>query len=194
MRKRIDTNRLSLVARSMPINLLPWVIAPVFYWLSFGVIADTTLTETLSTAEHKRPLFNDQQHIGKQLDRVETHKAVGRIDKAVALLLNLLPSAQSSGDSKQLALVAGSLSDAYLLLRDLEKAAKYLDLSRQAIRNVDDPLVKATVLNYSANLHMAQSNHEDAIDRYDEALRAAKLSNNNDLIFLRSFFIYMGGI
>jgi len=119
----------------------------------------------------------DPQQVNKTLRLAESKKNEGQIDQALVLLTSLIEQYGATLNHNYLALAYMSLSDAHLLLRDIEKANHYLNLGSKFEAEIKDSLISASLLNHSANIAMAQSNFSAALGSYQKAL---VLALNND--------------
>lgn len=85
--------------------------------------------------------------------------------------------AESSGDKSRQSLVLGSLSDNFLLSRQLEEAKGYAEESVTLARQVHNTIVLATALNHQGNVLMAQQRYPDALQAYREGIALAEANS-----------------
>jgi CHAT domain-containing protein len=119
-------------------------------------------------------LRSKRQKIDVLLQLAAAYQSLGLAQKSVTALSHALSNAKQVNDKIRQALILGSLSDFYLLSRDLDKADKYAQQSVQLVcRPVESPLACATALNYHANVLSLQENYQRALETYQQSLALA---------------------
>ncbi len=119
-------------------------------------------------------LRSKRQKIDVLLQLAAAYQSLGLAQKSVIALSHALSNAKQANDKIRQALVLGSLSDFYLLTRDLDKADKYAQQSVQLVCHpVESPLACATALNYQGNVLSLQENYQQALEIYQKSLALA---------------------
>lgn len=114
------------------------------------------------------------------LKLAKTYQSQGLADKSLNILQKVLLQAQHTKDKISQSLVLASLSDWYLLHRQLDKAKHYSMQSLDLACKISQPLACATALNYQANILTVQGYYTEAIKIYQQALT---LTNNSPVLY-----------
>lgn len=114
------------------------------------------------------------------LKLAKTYQSQGLADKSLNILQKALLQAQHTKDKISQSLVLASLSDWYLLHRQLDKAKHYSMQSLDLACKISQPLACATALNYQANILTVQGYYTEAIKIYQQALT---LTNNSPVLY-----------
>jgi CHAT domain-containing protein/tetratricopeptide (TPR) repeat protein len=126
--------------------------------------------------ENRLPqLPSSSQKVDVLLHLTLAYQALGLTDKSLSSLKQALPLTQE--DKIRESLVLGTLSDVYLLTRQLGAAKEYADKSVKLAANLP-PLVLATALNYQGNVLSIQGNVQEALDSYRNSLVLAQQAND----------------
>ncbi len=111
------------------------------------------------------------------LKLAKTYQSQGLADKSFTILQQAL---KHTNNKLNQSLVLASISDWYLLHRQLDKAKHYSIQSLNLACKISQPLACATALNYQANILTIQGYYTDAIKIYQQSLT---LANNSPVLY-----------
>ncbi|MDM8557541.1 CHAT domain-containing protein [Candidatus Parabeggiatoa sp. HSG14] len=154
-------------------------LSQIQYAFEQGKFADT-----IKQYQNIRHELSPTQQIDTLLLVATAYQSLGLAEKSFTALYQALSIAQHQGDKIRKALVFGSLSDLYLVTRDLDKAEKYAVQSVKfacEISSSDTPLACATALNYQGNVLSIQGNDQKALESYQKSFDLAQQTNDKVL-------------
>jgi CHAT domain-containing protein len=111
------------------------------------------------------------------LKLAKVYQSQGLADKSFTILQQAL---KHTNNKLNQSLVLASISDWYLLHRQLDKAKHYSIQSLNLACKISQPLACATALNYQANILTIQGYYTDAIKIYQQSLT---LANNSPVLY-----------
>ena len=108
----------------------------------------------------------------------ECYKSSGYHQRALSVFKNALPALKQSRDMYLNIAFLNALADLYFTIGDMEEVGKYLIVSVEQARQVDNPQLLAAILNDLGNAMAWYKDYENALAAYEECLELT-LSNKN---------------
>jgi hypothetical protein len=137
--------------------------------------------------------LSGQTRLDALLQMAAAQRALGRVSPAFATLQEARTLAEQSQDKQRQALVLASLSDTYLLSRQLDMAVRYAMESVDIARQVKSLELLAAALNHLGSALMAQQSYADALEAYREGLTLAKADAALTVtLLINSVYVYLG--
>jgi CHAT domain-containing protein len=132
-------------------------------------------SQAIKLWEKSLPTLPTSQQINVLIQLATAYKSLGLADNSFTALHQALSKVQQTGDKIRHALILGSLSDLYLLTRELDKAEKYAQQSVKLVcrHPIRSPLACATALNFQANI-LSTHSKKAALAKYKKSLFLAK--------------------
>lgn len=122
--------------------------------------------------------LSDEQRIEILIHLAMTYQIAGDYTKALTILQEALPLAESKGKPQQRLLLRSHLGDVLLAMQQPEAAQKYLEDNLKLARELNEPLVLAHLLNNLGNALVVQQAYPGALKHYEEAASLAEQGND----------------
>lgn len=127
-------------------------------------------------------LFNTQSSSSSNIDSLlfvaYKYRNSGHPNIAINVLEQAQNQAKKENNKNHLALIEGGMSDAYLLLRNLDQALISSEKSVTLARQTENKLLLATALNHYGNVLATIQRYQEALQAYSEGELLAKKSSD----------------
>lgn len=99
------------------------------------------------------------------------YRTIGKIPDAMACLRKALDTAERLNDQLRIAKISADMGILYRIVGDVEKSQHVLDVAHQMAQQIEDPELKASILNNLGNLHESTKRYPAALEAYDRSLK-----------------------